>query len=108
VGAGAVGLASGAYFGARWLDDRARSDPRCAGNHCDPTGTELRNDARNVGPVAVVAAGSGAAAMILGTVLVATAPGLRLVEPQTAVRQRLEVSPVVGAGVGGLRLQGAW
>src|SRR5580704_12506271 len=49
VGAGVVGLASGAYFGSQWLDYRNQSAPHCAGDACDPAGLQLRSNSTTQG-----------------------------------------------------------
>jgi hypothetical protein len=105
VGAGVVGLASGAYFGSQWLDFRNQSDPHCAGDACDPAGTQLRSNATTQGRAAIIAGGTGAVALIIGSVLVATAPGPRIVSTPAA---RVHVVPIVEAHRGGLDLQGVW
>jgi hypothetical protein len=105
LGAGAVGLASGAYFVSQWLDYRNQSEPHCVGDACDAAGTQLRSNATNQGRAAIIAGGSGAAALILGSVLVATATGPRIVSTPAA---RVQVVPIVEAHRGGLSLQGVW
>jgi hypothetical protein len=105
VGAGVVGLASGAYFGSQWLDYRNQSDPHCAGDSCDAAGRQLRSNSTTQGRAAIIAGGSGAAALIVGALLVATAPGPRIVSTPAA---RVQVVPIVEAHRGGLGLQGVW
>jgi hypothetical protein len=105
VGAGVVGLASGAYFGSQWLNYRNESDPHCPGDACDAAGAQLRSNATTQGRAAIISGGGGAVALILGAALVATAPGPRVVSTPTA---RLQVVPVVDTRRGGLALQGVW
>jgi hypothetical protein len=105
VGAGVVGLASGAYFGSQWLDYRNQSAPHCAGDACDPAGLQLRSNSTTQGRAAIIAGGSGAAALIVGSLLVVTAPGPRIVSTPAA---SVQVVPVVEAHRGGLSLQGVW
>jgi hypothetical protein len=105
VGAGVVGLASGGYFTSQWLDYRHQSNPHCVGDTCDATGTQLRSNSATQGRAALISGGSGAAALVIGSLLVATAPGPRLVSTPAA---RLQVVPIVDAHRGGLDLQGVW
>jgi hypothetical protein len=104
-GAGVVGLASGAYFSSQWLDYRNQSDPHCVGDACDAAGSQLRGNATTQGHAAIIAGGGGAAAMIVGALLVATAPGPRIVSTPAA---GVQVVPILEAHRGGLGLQGAW
>jgi hypothetical protein len=105
IGAGVVGVASGAYFGTQWLDFRNQSDAHCVGDACDPTGAQLRDHSTSQGRAAIIAGGGGALAFIVGAVLAATAPGPRLVSTPAA---RLQVVPIVDAHRGGLGVLGAW
>ena len=105
VGAGAVGLATGAYFGSQWLDYRNQSDPHCVGDACDAAGRQLRSNSTTQGRAAIIAGGSGAVALIVGALLVATAPGPRVVSSPAA---RVQVVPIVEAHRGGLDVQGVW
>jgi hypothetical protein len=105
VGAGVVGLASGGYFTSQWLHYRDESNPHCVGDACDAIGTQLRSTSTTQGRAALISGGSGAAALLVGSLLVATAPGPRVVSTPTA---RLQVVPIVDAHRGGLDLQGVW
>jgi serine/threonine-protein kinase len=104
VGAGVAGLATGVYFGAKWLDERGSSDPHCIGNTCDPVGMSLRSDARTQARYAEVALGVSGGSLLIGTVLVATAPRPRIVISGA----KLEIEPMVSPKAGGLRIGGAW
>ncbi len=105
VGAGVVGLASGAYFGSQWLDYRNQSNPHCVGDSCDAAGAQLRSNAATQGRGAIITGGGGAVALIVGSLLVATAPGPHVVSTPAA---RVQVVPIVEAHRGGLGLQGIW
>jgi hypothetical protein len=105
VGAGAVGVGSAAYFTTQWLSYRHQADPHCAGNLCDPVGTQLRSNGTTQGRAAIVAGAGGGVALIVGAVLVAMAPAPRVVATPTA---RVEVVPIVDAHRGGLGLSGVW
>jgi hypothetical protein len=115
-GAGVVGLGAGAYFGGRWLADRSSSNAHCLNDVCDATGIELRNMAQVDGRNAAVLLAGGGAAIVLGAVLVVTAPSAGVaVGPASAsallrprARANMEVSPMIGLHEGGVRLGGAW
>jgi serine/threonine-protein kinase len=93
IGAGVVGLGASAYFGTRWLQEQ---------NAPEKT---TQNDALAQRDSAEAALGVGAAALFVGTILVASAPGPRLVLRHDA---RLGVAPVVSPREGGLVLRGMW
>ncbi len=78
VGAAVVGLGVGGYFGLQWLDDNSVSQAHCHGT-CDTVGAAAQEDARHDAKSGEMAAGAGAAALLVGTLLVLTAPGPRLV-----------------------------
>jgi hypothetical protein len=105
VGAGLVGVATGAYFGSQWLDFRNQSNPHCPGDVCDPTGSQLRDHADSQGRAAIIAGGGGVLAFIVGAALAATAPSPKVVPAPAA---RLQVMPIVDARRGGVEVQGAW
>jgi hypothetical protein len=104
VGAGVAGLGTGIYFGAKWLDDRGSSDLHCIGNMCDPIGMNLRSDARTQARYAEVALSAGGGALLIGTVLVATAPRPRIVVGAA----KLEMAPTVSSRGAGLGVHGTW
>ena len=103
-GAGVVGLAAGGYFGAKWLDERDKSNPHCAGA-CDATGVRLRDDARTMSVDAIVSTGAGAGAVIVGVALIASAPRSRIVESRAT---QARVVPRVGPSQWGLDVVGAF
>jgi serine/threonine-protein kinase len=105
VGAGLVGVGVGAYFGARWMGDHETASLHCPGGACDSIGIASNDDADKQARYVVASAGGGLASLIIGTVLVATAPSPRLVPANTA---RLEVTPIVGRGASGLALTASW
>jgi hypothetical protein len=104
VGAGVAGLASGAYFAARWLDEHNSASDHCTGDICDSVGANLRSDARTHSSYAEVAAAAAGGSLLLGTVLVATAPRPRIVVGAA----KLEIAPMAGPRGGGLQIGGAW
>jgi serine/threonine-protein kinase len=104
VGAGIVGLGAGAYFWIQWADDSQVADRHCHGGSCDAVGQSSRDDERTQTARAEASAGIGAAALLVGTILVATAPGPRLVVKTDA---RVHVAPLLGASQG-LALYGSW
>jgi hypothetical protein len=105
VGAGLVGVGVGVYFGARWMQDHEAAGLHCPGGACDSIGIASNDDADSQARYVLASAGGGLAALILGTVLVATAPSPRLVPAGTA---RLDVAPIVGPGASGLALHASW
>ena len=106
VGAGVIGLASGAYFGVHWIDDRHQSNAHCVGDICDMAGSQLRHDATTQARTSVAIAGAGAVSLVLGAVLAATAPGPRIVGLQSG--RLVRFAPVLEARGGGLDVEGAW
>jgi hypothetical protein len=105
VGAGLVGVATGAYFGSQWLDFRNQSNPHCPGDACDPTGAQLRDHADSQGRAAIIAGGGGVLAFIVGAALAATAPSPRVASTPAA---RLQVLPVVDTRQASIAVHGAW
>jgi serine/threonine-protein kinase len=93
VGAGVAGLAAAAYFGGKWLDEH------------NSHSASRRDDATTQGNDAEAALGASLAALFVGTCVVVTAPGPRLVPQSTA---RVELSPIVGPTHGGLTLRGSF
>jgi serine/threonine-protein kinase len=105
VGAGLVGFGVGVYFGARWMGDHENATVHCPGGACDSIGIASNDDADKQAKYVLASAGGGLAAVIIGTVLVATSPSPRLVPANTA---RLDVAPLVGRGTTGLTLNASW
>jgi serine/threonine-protein kinase len=105
VGGGAVGLGAGAYYGLKWLDDHQQSLNHCRGGPCDSIGIASRNLARKEAHDAEAAGGIGAAAIVIGLVLVLSAPSPRVVANNTA---KIEVAPAAGPAGGGISVHGTW
>lgn len=105
VGAGLVGLGVGSYFGVRWMQDRETANLHCPSGACDSIGIANNDDADQQARYIFASGGGGLAALIIGSVLVATAPSPRLVPASVA---RIEVTPIVGAGASGLALHASW
>jgi hypothetical protein len=111
VGAGIAGLGAGAYFTVQWMNDRSDSNPHCNGNLCDAQGFQLRHDATSQGRAAIIAGGSGLAGLVIGSVVIATAPTPRIVSSHIARAtgiEQIRLVPVVGLHEGGLGLAGNW
>ncbi|HEY8076878.1 MAG TPA: hypothetical protein VIF62_22280 [Labilithrix sp.] len=100
--AGGLGLASLAVsgaFGIVSLDKHNSSRSHCAGDVCDATGASLREDAIRAGNVATGAAIGGGAGVVLGAILLLTAPSA----PSS---KAIQAVPSVAQGYGGLTIQG--
>ncbi len=104
VGAGAVGLGGAAYFGLAWNDDHTRSVSHCSSG-CDAIGRQAQTAAQKDTKDAEAAAAAGGSALLVGTVLVLTAPGPRIVLNGEA---KIELAPMETANRGGLVVRGAW
>jgi hypothetical protein len=87
------------------MGDHETAGLHCPGGACDSIGIASNDDADRQARYVLASAGGGVVALILGTVLVATAPSPRLVPANTA---RLEVAPIVGRGASGLVLNASW
>ncbi len=105
VGAGLVGLGVGSYFGVRWIQDRETANLHCPNGACDSVGIAKNDDADQQVRYVFASGGGGLAALIIGTVLAATAPSPRLVPASVA---RMSVTPFVGASASGLSLHASW
>lgn len=102
---GVVGLGVGGAFAAIAKNRYNDSLPNCHPddpNVCNSTGVTQRNNARDAGNVATVAASVGAAALVGGLVIWLTAPRVAPSQPSSALR--VGVAPTLGGAV----LQGAW
>ncbi|HEX8790836.1 MAG TPA: hypothetical protein VF765_07775 [Polyangiaceae bacterium] len=106
VGAGLVGLGVGTYFGVHWIQDRETANLHCPNGACDSIGIANNDDADNQVRYIVASAGGGLASLIIGTVLVTTAPSPRLVPASAALLTH--VTPMVGPGASGLSLHASW
>jgi hypothetical protein len=94
VGAGVAAVGVSSYFWARWVDDRNA-----------PIASTQHADAPNQSRLGEAVAGGGAAAIVLGAIVVATAPSPRIVQRGEA---RLRVSPWLGAERGGFIVGGSF
>ena len=74
MGVGVAGVTVGSIFGLRARSKNEDSEAHCDGNTCDQTGVALRDDALDSATVSTVGFGVGAAALVGGVVLFATAP----------------------------------
>ena len=103
VGAGLAGLGTSAYFIVSLSSDLAEAAGHCSGGVCDDFGARLRHDA-NVHEITAIATGTACTAgVLLGALLVATAPG-----PKVIVSGGLKIMPMVGRGTSGIVVHGAW
>lgn len=105
VGAGLVGIGVGSYFGVHWIQDKETADLHCPNGACDSIGIANNDDADKQVRYIVAGAGGGLASLIIGTVLVTTAPSPRIV-PATAAL--LHVTPIVGPHSSGLAVHASW
>jgi hypothetical protein len=107
VGLGVVGLSVGAGTGARAMGVNADSKRACTATDpdvCSSAGVDLRREAFTLAHVSTAGFIVGAAALVGGVVVMATASANK---PAAAVA-RFEAAPWVGAGLGGIALRGAW
>jgi hypothetical protein len=102
---GTAGMAVGAVFGVLAIgkNNDSNANNHCNASGCDPTGTQLRNDALTDATVSTVAFGAGVAVAAAGVVLWWTAPA-----QQVTSAGRLEVAPSLGPHQAGLSLAGVW
>jgi len=106
---GLVGVVVGSIFGAVTLGKSSSSRAHCnaAITVCDATGFDLQRGARTTAYAADGALGIGGAALVTGVVVFLTAPSASATRAPTA-GSWVTVGPVIGAGLTGVRLQGAW
>jgi serine/threonine-protein kinase len=104
IGGGAVSLGAATYFGSQWLEDHNKYRSHCHGTQCDSVGLAARNSARNESHDLETAAGLGGAALLVGTVIVLSAPRPRLVVNNAA---SIEVAPMAGS-TKGIAVSGTW
>ncbi len=107
VGAGVVGLGTGAYFAARWIEDSNSADQHCPGGICDSAGLAFRGNAATEGHITEAAVGAGGASVLIGAVLVVSAPGPRLV-PRERATGRIELAPTWSPRGAGLDVRGSF
>lgn len=77
IGAGAVALGAGAFFGIRTLSKTSTIDEHCVGSHCDDAGLRANDDAKDSATLSTVTFALGTAALVTGIVLLVTAPSAR-------------------------------
>ena len=90
-GVGLAGVAVGSVFGVLTLMKRDDIGDHCAGNRCDATGAQLRDDAQKLALVSTVGFGVGALGL-------ATAVVILVASPKTDSHARAFLAP---GGVGG-------
>lgn len=84
VGASAVALGAGAFFGLRTLSLKSTVDDHCSGSRCDDTGLRANDDAKAAATLSTVGFVAGGAALVAGLVLLLTAPSSRSAAAQQA------------------------
>lgn len=108
-GIGVAGVIVGGVFGALTLSKTSDSKAYCSTGspiQCDPTGLQLRTDAKGLAKVSDIGLAMGSAALVAGIVLFVTAPTGKA--PSKASALRMQVGPTVGSASGGLLLRGEW
>jgi len=103
-GAGLIGLGVGGIVALGAKSRYGEASSHCTGQFCDPTGLDIRDEARSRGTVATVIGGIGLAAMAAGAVLFFTAPSAAT----GSTGQRMRLTPTASAGPGWLTFGGAW
>ncbi|RYE87709.1 MAG: hypothetical protein EOO75_14120 [Myxococcales bacterium] len=102
-GAGVVLLGVGGILAAQAVSKNKDSSANCDGNLCTDQGKQDRDDARSAGNLATGAAVVGVALAATGVTLFVLSRG----KPDAAV-SRLQLSPTVAPGQGGLWFRGAF
>jgi hypothetical protein len=103
VGAGAIGMATGAYFAVTVANDINQANPHCQYSFCDAIGSQLHHDASVFEATSIATAAIGGAAVLVGGLLVGWAPG-----PRVTITGGTQIAPIVGHGTAGLSLRGGW
>ncbi len=106
-GAGVVGMIVGAAFAAKAAGKNSDSLPHCLPSDevkCDATGVALRNEAFDAAQISNVTFIAGGILAASGLMVVLTAPSAPTRKDVPSAR----VQPMIGAGLAGLTLQGAW
>ena len=109
-GVGLVGIVVGSVFGAMTLSKTGAGKGHCSTGEkpkCDPEGVALYGDAKTTANGSNIAMAVGGAAVIGGVVLFLTAPA-GAAEKAKADSARWKVVPLIGAGSGGVFVQGVW
>ncbi|MBX3203643.1 MAG: hypothetical protein KF764_01180 [Labilithrix sp.] len=102
MGAGAVGLGVGGYFGLKTSSTWKEAQTYCSGLECEQTGVDLASEAKSTGNIATIGVIAGGALLLGGAVLFFTAPsdGEKTGAAPRAVR--------VGVGPGSVVLGGSF
>jgi hypothetical protein len=107
---GLAGLVAGGVLGGLAISKNNASKASCLPaqpNLCHADGVSLRQTAGTFADASTGTLVVGGAALVAGVVVFAVAPSPVASAKSGSVR-RVEVAPVVGGGVAGLRLGGAW
>ncbi len=108
IGLGLAGAAVGGVFGAVAMLDNANASPTCRINNvCTAGAASSRTDAYNLARVSTIVLSSGAGVFAAGVVIAIVT---RAPEPGegSAPRALLHLTPMVGAGLGGVAAGGAF
>jgi hypothetical protein len=106
-GVGVAAVAVGAVFGVEALQKHHDSNATCNGDTCSTqAGVDLNDDAKRFANIADVGIGLGIVGIVVGTYLIVTGGPTKTVPASTA--NRVNVTPIVGAGSSGLALSGTW
>jgi hypothetical protein len=97
LGAGAVALGAGTFFGLRAASKKSDADQHCSGSYCDDVGLALQDDAHSAATISTIAFGAGLVLAGVGTYLVLRAPS-----PRGAQTASVRIAPTLG----GLRIDG--
>jgi hypothetical protein len=99
LGAGAVGLGVGGYFGLQTFSKQNESEGHCSGTACDQRGVDLRDEARQSATISTIGFAAGATMIGVGIVLLVTAGG----DDSSAPRARgIWIAPGLGSlAIGG-------
>jgi hypothetical protein len=107
--AGLAGLVVGSIYGVKAANKNAESLPHCQPNNtklCDAQGVALGEDAFAAAHVSTAGFIAGGVGLVGGTILFLTAPSANA--KSTSGSLRFEAQPIVGFGVAGLSVRGAW
>lgn len=74
VGAGAVGLGFGAFFGAKTFSEKANVDDNCVGAQCNQSGVDANERAHDHATLSTIGFIAGGVLVVTGIVLLVTAP----------------------------------
>lgn len=74
VGAGAVGLGFGAFFGAKTFGEKATVDDNCVGAQCNQSGVDANERAHDDAMISTIGFVAGGVLIVTGIVMLVTAP----------------------------------